>query len=170
MRTSNFALKGGKLKMQVICYVTPEDKKRVDILQGIQASTGLANVEYFSTTDGLRERLHRNLSQKTVAVVSVATEKDLIDIYFIQYLLSKVLLVLLLPDTERHTVAMGHRLHPCFMCSVNTDVSELIHALKSIAVHGSPPKSIEQFRNPFESIMPNSFPFFEDNHCEHAAA
>jgi hypothetical protein len=156
--------------MQVICYVTPEDKKRVDIIQGIQASTGLANVEYFSTTDGFRERLHRNLNQKTVAVVSIATEKDLIDIYFIQHLLSKVLLVLLLPDTECHTIAMGHRLHPCFICSSNTYVSELIHALKNIAIHGSPPKSIEQFRNPFESIMPNSFPFFDDDRCVHAAA
>ena len=156
--------------MQVICYVTPEDKKRVDIIQGIQASTGLANVKYFSTSDDFRERLLHNLDRKTVAVVSVATEKDLIDIYFMQHLLSKVLLVLLLPDAERHTIAIGHRLHPCFMCSVNTDVSELMHALKSIALYGSPPKHIEQFRNPFESIMPNIFPVFADDHREHAAA
>ena len=149
MRTFNFALKGGKLKMQVICYVTPEDKKRVDIIQGIQASTGLANVEYFSTTDGFRERLHRNLNQKTVAVVSIATEKDLIDIYFIQHLLSKVLLVLLLPDTECHTIAMGHRLHPYFICSANTYVSELIDALKTIVVHGYASKAHRTIQKSF---------------------
>jgi hypothetical protein len=145
--------------MQVLCYVTPEDKKRVDIIQGIQASTELASVEHFTTTDSFRERLLRNINQKTIAVVSIASENNLIDIYFIQHLLSKVLLVLLLPDMEYHTIAMGHRLHPCFMCSANTEVFELMDVLKSIVLHGSPPKPIEQFRNPFESIMPNSFPF-----------
>ena len=101
-----------------------------------------------------------NLDRKTVAVVSVATEKDLIDIYFMQHLLNKVQLVLLLPDTERHTIAMGHRLHPYFMCTTDTEVSNLMDVLKTIVAHGTPPKPYEQFRNPFESIMPNSLPFF----------
>jgi hypothetical protein len=156
--------------MYVLCCATHEDKNVAELTQVVKTFMPKAHIEWYTTIEGLQRRLLRNLNRKTVAVVSVATEKDLIDIYFIQHLLSKVLLVLLLPDTECHTIAMGHRLHPCFICSTNTYVSELIHALKNIAIHGSPPKSIEQFRNPFESIMPNSFPFFEDDRCVHAAA
>jgi hypothetical protein len=149
--------------MQVLCYVTPEDKNRVDILQGVQASTELASVEHFTTTDSFRERLLRNINQKTIAVVSIASENNLIDIYFIQHLLSKVQLVLLLPDTERHTIAMGHLLHPYFMCSADTEVSELMDVLKTIVVHGTPPKSIEQFRNPFEALIPHRSSEFNDH-------
>jgi hypothetical protein len=149
--------------MQVLCYVTPNDKNRFEITQCIQVSVNRANVEYFTTTEDFKERLLLNLNKKTVAVVSIATEKDLIDLYFIQHLLGKVLLVLLLPDAEPHIIAMGHRLHPFFMCNNDIQTSDFIAALKNIINHGYAPKTSAPFRNFFDSIAPSNLPKV---HCD----
>jgi len=156
--------------MQVLCYVTPDDKNRIKIMQYVQASVKRVDIEYFTTTDSLRERLLLNLSRKTVAVVSIATEKDLIDLYFLQHLLSKVLLVLLLPDTEPHIIAMGHRLHPFFMCSADIQTSDFIAILGNIINHGYAPKPSAPFGNFFESITLDNFPEYQRDSWIYAAA
>jgi hypothetical protein len=156
--------------MQVLCYVAPDDKNRTKIMQNVRVSVKQDNIEYFATTDSLRERLLLNLSQKTVAVVSIATEKDLIDLYFIQHLLSKVLLVLLLPDTEPQTIAMGNRLHPCFMCSADIQTSDFIAILENIINYGYAPKPRAPFRDFFESITLDNFPEYQGDSWIYAAA
>ena len=91
-----------------------------------------------------------------MAVVSITSEEDLIDTYFIQHLLSKVLLIVVLPDRERHTVAMGHRLHPYFICCADGELARLAEVLRSIARHERPPEPTAPLRNPFEAVMPTN--------------
>jgi len=96
-----------KIKMQILWRITPEDKNKTEIIQFVQSFSKQTNVEFFTIIESLKGRLLRNLRVKTVAVVPTASEKDLIDLYFAQHLLIKALLVLLLPDTEPYTIAMG---------------------------------------------------------------
>lgn len=108
--------------------------------------------QLFTTVESFIERLLEPLGAKTVAVVYAAEEKDLIDLYFIQHLLAKVLLVLLLPDAEPHTIAMGHRLHPFYMCTADIHMSDLMAVLNDVVNHGYAPKPGALFRNVFESV------------------
>ena len=149
--------------MQILYYGMNEGKNTNLLDKALKTIVSDAGVDRYTTVENLRDRLLQKFDAKTIAVVQAATEKDLIDLYFIQHHLRKVVLVLLLPDTERHTIAMGHRLHPYFMCSTDTEVCELMDALKTIVVHGTPPKSIEQFRNPFEALIPHRSPEFNDH-------
>lgn len=156
--------------MQILWMVTPEDKNKIKIMQCGQAFSQQTNVEFFTATDSFKERLLYNYSLKTIAVVSIASENDLIDLYFIQHLLSKVSLVLLLPDTEPHTIAMGHRLHPFFMCSVGIRMSELVAILNNIIDNGYAPKPNMLFRNSFESIASSNISEFQSDPWIYAAA
>ena len=156
--------------LQIFFYASHPDKNCDAMGQSLKTYLPEMHVERYTTIACLAKRLLQNLETRTIAVVQAASEQDLIDLYFIQHLLRKVGLVLLLPDTERDTIAMGHRLHPSYMCNGNNNLSEITEALRSIVVNGTSPQPIGQFRNPFESIMPNSFRFFDDDRCVHAAA
>ena len=152
-----------KPQWEALCYATPGDKNASKLAQIVRTCLPAMQTEWHASVEKLKSRLLGNLDNKMIALVSVTTEKDLIDLYFIQHHLRRVVLVLLLPDTERHTIAMGHRLHPYFMCSTDTEVCELMDALKTIVVHGTPPKSLQQFRNPFETLMPHRLSEFNDH-------
>jgi len=149
--------------VQILYYGMNEGKNTNLLDKALKTIVSDAGVDRYTTVENLRDRLLQKFDVKTIAVVQAATEKDLIDLYFIQHHLRRVVLVLLLPNTERHTIAMGHRLHPYFMCSTDTEVCELMDALKTIVVHGTPPKSLEQFRNPFETLMPHRSSKFNDH-------
>lgn len=71
--------------------------------------------------------------------------------------------MLLLPDSKRHTIALGHRLHPSFLCTISIDVVRLAEVVRNIAVNGNAPQPSEPFRNPFESLMPDSLMQFHDH-------
>lgn len=142
--------------MQALYYAVPEDRNASKIRQNIEEAMPEAHIECHTTVGGLKDRLLRGLDKKTVVVVSITSEEDLIDTYFIQHLLSKVFLIVLLPDRECHTVAMGHRLHPYFMCCTDDGLARLTEVLKSITRHECPPEPTAPFRNPFEAVMPTN--------------
>ena len=156
-------LRCSKTQWEALCYATHGDKNASRLEQVVRMCLPATQTEWYASVQNLKSRLLDNLEKKMIALVSVTTEKDLIDLYFIQHHLRRVVLVLLLPDTERHTIAMSHRLHPYFMCSADTEVSELMDVLKTILAHGTPPQSIEQFRNPFEALMPHRSSEFNDH-------
>lgn len=163
-------MKGQRTNVQILWMVTPDDKNKIKIVQCAQTFSQHTNVEFFTTIEFLKERLLHNLRVKTVAIVPTASEKDLIDLYFAQHLLSKVLLVLLLPDTEPLTIAIGHRLHPFFMCSSDIRMSDLNAILNNIINNGYAPEPNGLFRNSYESISPSNISEFKSNCWIYAAA
>ena len=122
-----------------------------------------SNFEHCRSIECLTDKLLQVVGTKAIAVIYAASEKDLVDLYFIQHFLRRVEVVLLLPDTERHIIAMGHRLNPSFMCTTSTDVFHVVEVVRNIAVSGIAPQPSEQFRNPFESLMPASLIQFHDH-------
>ena len=96
-------------------------------------SGGLADdVTVYRTLETFSERLRQPAEDKTIAVVLAPTEKDLLDIYFIKYLFCKVPVVLLLPDRQRDTAAIGHRCGPRSMSYIDADFSEITEAVHAL--------------------------------------
>jgi hypothetical protein len=143
----------GTSTMHVLCYSSREDSNSAKLKQALETFQAETLIEWYSSTEDLQGRLRSYNGRRTIALVSAATEKDLVDLFFIQHLLRRAMIVLLLPNTERHTIAMGHRLQPYFMCTSCTDVSQLAEVFRNIVACETPPQPVGQFRNPFESIM-----------------
>ena len=88
--------------MQILYYGMNEGKNNNLLDKALKTIVSDAGVDRYTTVENLRDRLLQKFDVKTIAVVQAATEKDLIDLYFIQHHLRRVVLVLLLPNTARH--------------------------------------------------------------------
>ena len=125
-------------------------------------------IERHASIESFTDRLIHINCAKTMAVIYASSEKELINLYFSHHILRRVTVVLLLPDSERHTIALGHRLHPSFMCTTSIDVFQLVEVVRNIAVSGTVPQSSEKFRNPFESLIPITSAEFHNRMTEAA--
>jgi hypothetical protein len=144
------------LKKQILLYATDEVKDAILLEQVLaNSSVGLA-IERHASIESFTDRLIHINGAQTTAVIYASSEKELINLYFSQHILRRVTVVLLLPDSERHTIALGHRLHPSFMCTTSTDVFHVGEVVRKIAFSGIAPQPSKQFRNPFESLIPDS--------------
>lgn len=62
---------------------------------------------------------------KPIVVAVVRGKEELLDLISIRELLYPVRLVLVLPDAEKDTVSLGHRLRPNFLTYIHSDLKEL---------------------------------------------
>ncbi len=79
------------------------------------------------------ERLRHSAKDWTAAVVFAPTERSLLDIYFMKYLFSGINLVLFLPDRKAVTTAVGWRCGPCSLFYADSDLSEIVDALRALS-------------------------------------
>jgi len=70
-------------------------------------------------------RLQQPFYENTVAVLLASCRKDLLDILSLQDLLLYMRIILILPNREHDTVAMGHTLRPRFISYCDSDFLEV---------------------------------------------
>ena len=72
-------------------------------------------VDTYHTISGLSERLHRPPLNFPIVILLAMNREDLDNIVAIQNLLFDYRIVLILPDREEDTMALGHTLRPRFV-------------------------------------------------------
>ena len=109
--------------VNVLFYSTGEPGDR---LQGVlQNLMPRGRLEVYKTLEGFSERLRKPMVNAPVAVILAASEHDLLTIFSIGSLLHDVRFILVLPDREGSTVALGHSLRPRFMSYADSDFGEV---------------------------------------------
>jgi len=109
--------------MNVLFYSTGQAGERLEeVLRGLVPRGGL---EVYKTLQGFSERLRKPMVDAPVAVVLAASSDDLLTIFSIGRLLYDVRFILVLPDREGPTVALGHSLRPRFLSYVDSDFGEV---------------------------------------------
>ena len=123
-----------KKAMNVLCYSTGEPGER---LQGmIRDLVPRERLEIYRTFNGFSERLRKPMDDIPVAVILAASGNDLLTILSISHLLYDVRLILILPDREDPTVAIGHSMRPRFLSYTDSDFREVTAVLgKMIGGH-----------------------------------
>jgi hypothetical protein len=120
-------------------------------------------IELYEDVESLSKTLDEIIDKKTFAVVLAETEEHLLDVYSIKHRLYKAPFLLVLPDREKDTLAMGYRLKPHAVCYVDSTEKEIKSALRNVV------RSRQKRRNEFlevaldywrypESSMPNYLP------------
>jgi hypothetical protein len=73
----------------------------------------------------LRRELYRPGKQLKLIVLYAADRSDLESIPLLNDLLRDIRIVLILPDLDKATVSLAHRLHPRFLAPADTDKAEM---------------------------------------------
>lgn len=113
--------------MKVLCYSTGEPGERLQRM--IQDLVPRERLEIYRTLDSFSERLRKPMDDIPVAVILAASEDDLLTILSISHLLYDVRFILILPDREDPTVAIGHSLRPRFLSYTDSDFREVTAVL-----------------------------------------
>jgi len=92
------------------------------------------NVEFYKDIEDFLCRLRQSDRNNTVAVICAETIEDLIDVYLIKHFLYKAALIMILPDDEPATQAMGFMLRPIFIFNTNSNVCDIYTALQALTM------------------------------------
>lgn len=121
--------KGVRPEMNVLYYAKVEKGPGEQLQRLIEALVPQEKREVYRTIGSLYRRLCRPNDCPTVAVILAATREDLLDILSIRDLLLEVRIILILPDREESTIALGHTLRPRFLSYIDGDVTEVAAVL-----------------------------------------
>ena len=113
--------------MNVLVYSTGKQGERLQRL--IRDLVPKERLEIYDTFKGFSERLHKPMDEIPVAVILAASEEDLLTILSISHLLYDVKFILILPNREDITVAIGHSLRPRFVSYADSDFREVTAVL-----------------------------------------
>ena len=86
----------------------------------------------YRTIDGLAQRFRKGGKDISIAVILAADLEDLFDLLYIRGLLEDIKLILILPDREKSTMAMGHILHPRFLTSIDNSFKDVAAVLRKM--------------------------------------
>lgn len=119
-----------KVELHVL-LLTSNDERGMRLLKTIEESVPRRKLEVYGTIEGLATRLRAPEVSAVVGILLALTETDeeLLRIVGISRLLSDVRLILILPDRDDNTVAIGHMLHPRFLSYVDADFQDVAAVL-----------------------------------------
>jgi hypothetical protein len=96
--------------MELFCYKMAHSRIGRVISRVVDASLPDRSTVYCKTTGLLMERLKSRFHSKPLAIVIMTSEEDLLDIFMNHHLLRKAFTILVLPDRQRDTTAVGMRI------------------------------------------------------------
>jgi hypothetical protein len=99
----------------IIVYSKAKNGIGSKLREVVETISPKAHVEAFHTISGLSERLHRPVLNFPIVILLAMNREDLENIVAIQKLFFDSRIVLILPDREEDTMALGHTLRPRFV-------------------------------------------------------
>jgi hypothetical protein len=125
----------GDNPVNILFYIPVSREIRQKFEKEVVAAVPKAMRECCYTIEELSRNLRRKERFETIAVIMASREKDLLDIYLIRELLHGFRLILILPNNDKSTVAMGHCLCPRFMDTGAGSYSRVSAVLNKMTAH-----------------------------------
>jgi hypothetical protein len=82
-------------------------------------------VKIFRTINNLSRSLRQPKNDLTIVVLLPAEREDILDAFNIQHLFRNTRVILVIPDLEKETIALAHRLRPRYLTYVHGNVPAL---------------------------------------------
>ncbi|MEW6379371.1 MAG: hypothetical protein AB1611_07165 [bacterium] len=118
--------------MKLLYYATSIEGAGERLQKIIEALIPEEKREVYRTIGHLSHRLRQPMINHSVVVLLAATREDLSDILSIRDLFGDLRLIVILPDHESKTIAIGHSLRPRFLSTIDSDFSEVAAVLDKI--------------------------------------
>ncbi len=140
----NKQTKGAQHQMNVLFYATANDGVGERFRREVEASVPKKKREIHRTCDSLSRRLLQFPSDLPIAVLLASRIEDLLELLPVRSLLLDIRTILILPDREKNTVALGHFFDPLFLSYADSNFKKVAAVLKKMIVGIWFPKIIEE--------------------------
>jgi len=116
-----------------IFFYSSEIKGNADVYQKRveQAASGV-QVNVYRNIEHFTDRLGKPMGKKPIVILYVRTKDELFMLLASRDVFLDVKLILILPEDDNETVALGHRFHPNFVTYVHSEPSRLIAVLNKL--------------------------------------
>jgi hypothetical protein len=111
--------------MQIfLCSSKMEDKGKE--IKGVMEELLLTDqLDVLRSVESLSEKLQKPWEKKPIVIILVYKKDELLDLISIREELHQMRLILVLPDTEKGTISLAHRLRPNYLTYFHSDSQEL---------------------------------------------
>ncbi len=143
--------------MEVVYFSKQQARGRDPFLRTIEGIAAGRKIIATSGIDEFREKLAPRPGRRLLAVVIAGNEDMLIDVYFARCLLRGVSSILVLPDNERHTAALGYRIGPDHIFPMGTGMGEIASTVAKVLQRGSADTTVNDAEGTYDRIPPDHF-------------
>jgi hypothetical protein len=127
--------------MSLLFFATPSDKTGEAIMQAIKDQLSDESVDLCTTASSLELKLSGDRTDEKAAILVPTDEEELIDIYSMKKLFTRIPVILVLPNRDRFVEAMGYRLRPRLMSHRDVGIMEAMATLRNIVKYSSDVKN-----------------------------
>ncbi|OPY76254.1 MAG: hypothetical protein A4E63_00162 [Syntrophorhabdus sp. PtaU1.Bin050] len=104
-------------------------RQKNEMWETVKAHFPKDSIELCTTLSSFAVKLFEFRFDETIAVLLPANEEELIDMYSVQNLFDGIPIMVVLPDRNNLTEAIGYRLKPRFVCYSENSATESISML-----------------------------------------
>jgi hypothetical protein len=121
--------------MQLLFYSSRIDQDAKRLEAAVHRVIPEGRIETFKKLDDFRKRLHMPVEPDSTAVLLASNREELKRMQRLRALLPEIYIILVLPDLERSTVQLAHRLLPRFLSQKESDFADLKVVLNRMYVN-----------------------------------
>lgn len=118
--------------MGLIVYISKADESGKRLQRMVGQLIWQDTIEIIYAFKRLEIRLRDSIGNEDIALLLAATPEDLDELIANLQLLSPLRLILILPDSERNTIAKGHLLRPRFVAYQDGNFSDVALVLRNM--------------------------------------
>lgn len=118
--------------MTILFYTPTSDESGRRLQTALEAVVSKEKIEIHYNDKILSRRLRRPMHGVAIAILLATTKKELLEIYSLKYLFEGIRIILILPDVESDTIALGHKLYPRFISDAHGNFKDVAAVLEKM--------------------------------------
>ena len=111
--------------MNILFYSTVTDQIGERLLRMVHEEVSGERLEYFQNMAALQRGLSQTAAMPAIAVLCPADRENLAELVALHELIRDTHIILVLPDRDEETIALGHKLRPRFLSFTNSDLQDV---------------------------------------------
>jgi len=111
--------------MKLLLYLSKRKNEDRLLRNAVMRIVPASQQEVCFSFENLWRKLHQPLNAVEIAVISAGSRAELLRLMSLSELLSDLRVILVLPDRQKETIAMGLTLLPSYYCFADCNMSEL---------------------------------------------
>ncbi len=143
--------------MEIVYFSKGRPRELEPLMKAIKGISAGQHIITVSEINEFKQKLAEKPAGRRLAIVAATSEEMLIDIYFARRLVSRASSILILPDHEKHTAALGCRVGFDHILPPDADVGSITSAIVSLLQRRSSDTSSRHFEYTYGTTRPGYF-------------